>query len=235
MDDVIKLTDQTGRTRGDTQWDEGVTHYASGDENQLCTPGVIHAYSGWELALLMNPIHANFTHPLVWEARGEIVAKDGTKLGCNPLTTIRRIVVPEPTLEQRLWFAREAAYTVYPLWKWYDRSGAWLQWYNNPHIAAADAHASVRTAATDAYDAYAAVIFATDAYVDECAANVGDAAHVTRVAYIAAIAARAAVRAADVSVAAYVDAHAAARAAARASFVNSELDLAHLASQALIR
>jgi hypothetical protein len=64
---LYKLTDKDGYTRrgrtGETLWGPGVSHTATGDEAELCTDGVIHAYTDPWLGLFLNPIHANIDHP----------------------------------------------------------------------------------------------------------------------------------------------------------------------------
>ena len=110
---LFKLTDENGKTRGDTQWGDGVTHVATETGNQLCSRDVIHAYTDPLLAMMMNPIHANVQNPLLWEAEGEVVADDGTKVGCKALTTVCRIPVPGVTLEQRVRFGILCALELY--------------------------------------------------------------------------------------------------------------------------
>ena len=104
---LYKLTDASGNTRGGTHWGPSVTHHARGDANQpLCTDGWIHAYEHPLLAVLLNPIHAGYQTPRLWEASGEIGVRDGQiKCGCRSLTTIREMAVPAMTVEQHVRFA----------------------------------------------------------------------------------------------------------------------------------
>lgn len=109
MDSLFKLTDRDGFTRrgehNQTLWGEGVSHTAIGIGG-LCSSGLIHAYTGAALALLLNPLHANISQPRLWEAEGRIVATDnGLKVGCKTLTTVREIEVPEVSPEDRVKFA----------------------------------------------------------------------------------------------------------------------------------
>jgi hypothetical protein len=102
---LYKLTDGDGQTRGGTQWGPGVSHSGTG-EGGLCGPGWIHAYEHPLVAVLMNPIHANFKNPRLWEAEGEVGLRDGQlKCGCKTLTTIREIPLPAITTEMRVRFA----------------------------------------------------------------------------------------------------------------------------------
>jgi hypothetical protein len=102
---VYKLTDQNSRTFNNTQWGENVTHETNG-EGDLCTKGWLHFYSSPELAILMNPIHADFANPKMWLAKAEGIFKDdfGRKSGCTKLTTLREIPVPVITETQKIAF-----------------------------------------------------------------------------------------------------------------------------------
>ena len=101
---LFKLTDSNGQTYGGIQWGEGVTHEGTG-EGELCGPGWIHAYTDPVLAVMLNPIHAEFTNPRLWEAEGEVSKTDfGLKVGCRRLTTVRELQLPEVSIEQRIRF-----------------------------------------------------------------------------------------------------------------------------------
>ena len=71
---LYKLTNENGQTYNKTQWGEGVVHTADGTGN-LCSKRWIHAYADPLLAVLLNPIHANFHNPQLWEAEGSDPAK----------------------------------------------------------------------------------------------------------------------------------------------------------------
>ena len=114
MTTLYKLTSAQGQTYGQTQWGPGIEHTASG-EGPLCGPGHIHAYTDPLLAVLLNPIHARFEAPLLWEADGDVAQTDsGLKVGCTRLRTLRKIPVPEISLEQRIEIAIRCALAVYP-------------------------------------------------------------------------------------------------------------------------
>lgn len=118
---LYKLTDENGQTYNNTQWGEGVTHTASG-KGKLCGPGWLHAYTDPLLAVLLNPIHANFSNPRLWEAEGEVGATDfGLKVGTTRLTTIREIPLPDVTSNQISRFAILCARRV-------CRDEAWNRW-----------------------------------------------------------------------------------------------------------
>ena len=83
---LYKLTDSDGYTRkggtGETKWYSGKTLSIDPKlrNNTLCTNGVVHAYANLNLALLLNPIHADIDKPLVWEVEGDVVVEDWVKL-----------------------------------------------------------------------------------------------------------------------------------------------------------
>lgn len=85
---LYKLIDEKGYTRKNKHnewlWGENITHSAAGGSGKLCSNGVIHAYEHPLIAVFMNPIHANFSNPILWECEGEVTAKEGQlKCGCN--------------------------------------------------------------------------------------------------------------------------------------------------------
>lgn len=123
---VYKLTDEHGQTHGGTQWGENVTHTAPG-RGDLCGPGWIHAYSDPLLAVLLNPIHAGFEHPRLWECEADVGKDDhGCELGCTSLTTLRELPLPEVTTEQRVRFAILAAKQVCTDERWLAWAEGWL-------------------------------------------------------------------------------------------------------------
>lgn len=85
---AYKLTDENGQTKNNTQWGENVTHEVRGDDPELCSSSWIHFYGNPLIAILMNPMHANFIKPIMWEcnAEGETLHKP-LKSGCKKLTT----------------------------------------------------------------------------------------------------------------------------------------------------
>ena len=123
---LYKLTNEQGRTYGETQWGAGITHTAPG-RGDLCGPGWIHAYTDPLLAVLLNPIHANFNSPRLWEADGEVGLSDHSlKVGCARLTTIRELPLPQITLEQRVRFAILCAKVVCTDRGWTRWADGWL-------------------------------------------------------------------------------------------------------------
>ena len=211
---LYKLTDEHGCTRGGTQWGEGVTHSGTG-EGELCGPGFIHAYLSPELAVLLNPIHANIKNPRLWECDGEIAQNDrNTKVGCVSLTTVREVPLPAVTTEQRVTFAIRCTLLVYRAPDFVAWAERWLSGEDRTRESAADA-------ADAAYAAAWSVAWAEAATA---------AWSVAWAATEAATAAWAAASAADAAAAA--DAASAASAAARYA-ANQRFDLVALAREAL--
>ena len=87
-----KLTSQSNQTYNGTQWGPGVTHRTDGF-GVLCSSGWLHYYHTPEVAVFLNPIHANIRDPKLWvcEAGGHHLDDSGLKGGCTRLTTIREI------------------------------------------------------------------------------------------------------------------------------------------------
>ena len=211
---LIKLTDSKGQTQNSTQWGEGQTHsLPSTPDPQLCSRDVLHAYRSLNLALLLNPIHANISDPQIWEAIGTPMVEDWDKVGCFSLTTTKRLPLPEwyTDLEKRrqvqIRFAILCAEEVLPIFESkfpedrrpreaIEAAKACLKDPTDAdaNVAYAAAYAASRAAANVAYAA---------AYAASRAANVAyAAAYAANVAYVAADAAYAASRAADAAYAA---------------------------------
>jgi len=156
MTKLYKLTDENGRTRNRTQWGEGVTHSGTG-EGGLCGKGFIHAYEDPLVAVFMNPIHAYFPHPRLWEAEGEIALRDGPlKCGCVSLTTVREIPLPVVTTEQRVRFAILCAKAVCRDESWNKWADKWLSGEDRSKAGAAGAGEATEAARAAAAAAAAA-------------------------------------------------------------------------------
>jgi hypothetical protein len=135
-----KLTDQNGVTKNDTQWGINASHETSG-EGELCSSGWLHAYEDPILGLLLNPIHANFASPRLWEAEADgKIEKDGQlKFGCTKLTTVKEHRVPEITMEMKIRFAILVAMEVCKDEKWTAWAQRWLDGSDRSREAANDA------------------------------------------------------------------------------------------------
>jgi hypothetical protein len=118
----------------------------------------------------MDPIHAILLpDAILWEAEGDVVVSDGTKVGCTRLTTLKQIPIPAITLEQRVTFAIKCALHVYKGPSWVAWAQAWLANTNR------DAYAAATNAAAYAY-AYAYADAAAYAAADAAYAAAADAA-----------------------------------------------------------
>ena len=162
---AYKLTDENNRTRNNTQWGENVTHEATGNGKKLCTDGWIHFYEDPLVAMMMNPIHASFDNPHLWEAEAEgEVLREATKSGCKKLTTLKQIPLPEITLTQRVAFGILCALEVCADESFREWAKKWLSRKDRSAYAA---HAYAADAAhAYAYAAHAAAHAACDAAYD---------------------------------------------------------------------
>jgi hypothetical protein len=149
---LYKLTDSNDQTKNSTQWGEGASHSGTG-KGEMCSEGWIHAYRDPVLAVLMNPAHADFRNPHLWEAEGRVSKDDGLKVGCKTLTTTRRIDLPVVTVEQRIRFGILCAKKVCNNPAWLAWADGWLSGKDRSQMTAraawADADAKM-TAATEA-------------------------------------------------------------------------------------
>ena len=127
-----KLTDKDGYTRKDANneclWGDNITHTATGKESQLCSSDLIHVYQHPLIASLMNPVHADFKNPLLWECEvtGNCAHDGQLKSGFKTVTTIRRIDLPVITLEQRIRIAIYCSLKKYSDPSFVKWANAWL-------------------------------------------------------------------------------------------------------------
>ena len=169
---VYKLTDNIGRTRGMTQWGNNVSHTAKGDGKELCSNGFIHYYTHPLLAVLLNPIHADFTYPKLWEAEasGEII-DEALKSVCKTLTTIKEIPLPEISGVQKIAFGILCAKEVCKDERWNSWADKWLSGKDRSNESANAAHV-VYAADYNIINASAYVAAYASAYASAFAASV---------------------------------------------------------------
>jgi hypothetical protein len=181
-----KLTDENGQTQNKTQWGENVSNSASGESGQpLCSNGWIHFYTNPFLAVLMNPVHANFKSPRLWEAEssGEEL-HELLKSGSKTLTTIKEIPLPEISLIQKVAFSILCGKEVYKDKDWTAWADKWLSGEDRTTESAevanaaayAAAHAAAHASYYAAYYAYYAATHCANAAATHCA-NAADAAY----------------------------------------------------------
>jgi len=135
-----KLTDENSRTKNDTLWGEGLTHKVGSNGCKLCTADVIHVYDHPLKAVIFNPIHANFSNPILWECKVKrILANDGTKVGVKECTTVSKVELPVITTNQLIRFAIYCALEVYQSDDFKQWSDNWLSGKDRSAEAAARA------------------------------------------------------------------------------------------------
>lgn len=116
---VYKLTNQDLTTYGGYQYQVGLWHEFPG-EGPLCTLGWSHAYEAPELAVLLNPVHANFDNPKLWYAEAVVGASDNHKIGCSRIRLLSEQPLPTYTVEQRVAWAIALA--------WQNSTQSWKDW-----------------------------------------------------------------------------------------------------------
>ena len=133
--------------------------------------------------MFLNPIHANFRNPILWEAEGVIEKNDHSlKVGVKSLTTTRQIPLPDVSDEQRIKFGILCAKQVCKDKKWNSWADNWLSGQDRS------------TASASATCAYAAAAYSAAAYSAAAAGTA--AAHAAAYAATCAYAAAAATHAA---------------------------------------
>jgi hypothetical protein len=143
-----KLTDKDGYTRkgekNECLWDENITHTATGKGSKLCSDDLVHVYRHPLIASFMNPIHGNFSNPLLWacEANGDCAHEGQLKSGFKTVTTIRRIDLPVITLEQRIRISIYCALKQYSEPSFVKWANAWLDGSDHSEAAAWAAEAA---------------------------------------------------------------------------------------------
>ena len=151
---VYKLTDQNMRTYGDCQWEVGKWKKTSG-KGRLCSDGWLHCYSDPLIAVLLNPINANFNpfRLFIAEAEGRGSYDSGLKSGYKAMRLIKEIEAPSVTERQRIAFAILCAKQVYKDARWEAWADKWLSGKDRTANAAYAAAANANDA--DAADAAA--------------------------------------------------------------------------------
>jgi hypothetical protein len=219
-----KLTNEYMCTKNNTQWvlnEWQGPSYPNATEN-LCSKAWLHGYLDPVLAVLLNPIHARFDNPRLFEAEaeGEIKYDGQLKFGCQKMRLVKELALPKITSEQRVKFGILCALEVYKdvnFVKWAKN------WLNNKDRSAESASEASNTAYAAYYAAYAAY----------AAYNAYNAAYYAayNAAYNAANAASYA--ATDAANAASYAAYYTTNAASRATQANPNIDLIKLAYEAI--
>ena len=141
---LYKLTDQNMRTHDGFQWTLGKRYAAKGEKDgPLCSSSWMHAYEHPGLAVFLNPLHADFAEPRLFEARGTIGKREGAlKVGCRTLTLVRELECPAPTAVQCVAFAIYCAKAIFSVPDWDAWAVAWLSGKDRSAAAAWAAEAA---------------------------------------------------------------------------------------------
>jgi len=122
-----KLTDQNMITHKGFQWELNKLYRVSG-KGELCTDGWLHVYTSPELAVLLNPIHANIKDPRLFKCKvsGKTLKDNGLKEGWSKVKLLKEIHLPEYTTNQRTAFGILCAKEVYKDKDWNAWADNWL-------------------------------------------------------------------------------------------------------------
>ena len=164
MKTYYKLTDENMQTRGGFQWNLGKWYETSG-EGELCNAGWFHVYTDPLLAMLLNPIHANFAKPGLFEAECEGSEKHdhGLKVGVSRIRITKELPLPDISVNQQVAFGILCAKQLYAKSVWNRWADDWLNNINRGQAAAAAAWAAAEA------EAEAAAAWAAEAAADAAA------------------------------------------------------------------
>lgn len=210
---LYKLTKQDGTTHNGYKY--GIIdreHVKPPKDNpQLCASDVFHAYKNANLAFLLNPIHANISHPILWEIEGDIVCECYGKVGSFNQKVIKKLNPPtwignKSENDVRILFVilcTEAAIHIYGKCNQKDNrprkaieaAREYLRIKSAVAVAVADITARASLAAAD--DVIAPATYVAFAAANTATACVADATNAAYVAYVAARGAGHAARAAQ--------------------------------------
>lgn len=155
---AYKLLSQDLRSYGGTEWKIGVPVAVTVPGKTLCTTQLLHCYSDPELAVILNPIHANILNPRLFEIKtSEIIADDGLKQGCKKQVLVKELPIPVISTNVRIAFAILCAINTPQNNTFIDWAYNWLNKKNRSKEAAAAVAAAAYIAAYAADIAAAAV------------------------------------------------------------------------------
>jgi hypothetical protein len=122
---AYKLTDSIMKTYGGYLWTLGEFNETSG-KGGLCGPGWLHYYSDAKLAAFLNPMHAKFAQPRLFEieVQGKIKEDRGLKYGCTKMRLVKELKFVEPTKKQLVKFAIYCTLEV-------CKDAAFIKWATN--------------------------------------------------------------------------------------------------------
>ena len=162
-----KLTAQNMQTYGGCQWELDVKKKTSG-KGDLCNDGWLHVYTHPLLAVLLNPIHANFKNPRLFECEcgGLCKTDNGLKEGWMEVTLVKELDMPQITTEQKVKFAIYCALEVYKEKSFVTWAEDWLSGKDRSALATADAADAARAARAARASVYAMADAARAADID---------------------------------------------------------------------
>lgn len=137
-----KLTRQDMTTHVGFKWELGREYVIEKPGTELCSDQVFHYYDSPELAMLLNPIHANYPAPRLFAVECDFVAHDGLKGGAKKMTLTRELPLPEFSVKQRIACALLIALDTYPQWQKHDAGNAWENWARDWLAGDSDAEAA---------------------------------------------------------------------------------------------
>lgn len=110
------------------QWVPGEWKKVEGT-GPLCSEGWLHGYRDARLAVLHNPIHANYDPYVLWiaEVKGKVLHENYMKSGWSEMRLIEPVAVPAITMEQRIRYAIKCAWCVCNNPVWRDWAVDWIR------------------------------------------------------------------------------------------------------------
>ena len=140
MKHYYKLTTQENTTYNNFKWRKNKWYKTSGD-GALCEKGWFHFYHDKDLAVLLNPIHANIKNPKLWKAecRGKSLDDNGLKIGCSEARLVEEIPIPKWSTNQKIAFGILCAKEVYDDEEWNKWANNWLDGSDRSEKAAESA------------------------------------------------------------------------------------------------
>ena len=175
-----KLTDQDMQTHQGFQWVLNKKQTIDIPGNHLCSDEVFHFYDSPEMAVLMNPIHANIKNPRLFKVSCNQVSHDGTKGGSKWMVLKQEIALPVFTTNQKVAFAIYCSLSYYKEKSFVSWAENWLSGKDRSARATAAAY----DAADAAYNAAYAAARATAAAAADAAADAARAADAAAAAKI---------------------------------------------------
>ena len=164
---AYKLLSQKMTSRNNTKWEIGkaieISKEFSG--NELCSNQLLHCYASPEIAVFMNPAHANISEPRLFRIRcSKILADDGTKQGCKKQTLLKELPLPEISVEQRIKIAILCATEVYKEPNFLVWAENWNTGKDRTATSAKAAYTAADSASYAAYSAAKAAAYAADKF-----------------------------------------------------------------------